>query len=146
MRRHEALIPLSHNHHHALAQARRLRDDATGDAEIRVARAREFVDFFHNDSVEHFRAEEENVFPLVVAHPEIRPLLMQVLIEHLEIRALVNGLEDELETGGVRGGTLIQLSQKLEEHVRLEEKKVFPLIERLAPDALRVLAKVARTA
>ena len=97
-----------------------------------MARAREFVAFFKSDSVAHFRKEEEELFPLVVRHREIRPLLMQLLIEHVEIHALVRRLEEQIETYLVRGETLAELGQKLQDHVRLEEKKVFPLIERLA--------------
>ena len=125
-------MPLTHDHHHALAQARRLRRDATGEPETRMVRAREFISFFKSDSVEHFRKEEEELFPLVVQHREIRPLLMQLLIEHIEIHALVRRLEEEVESYAVRGETLAKLGSKLHDHVRLEEKKVFPLIECLA--------------
>lgn len=131
-RRAGALIPFTHDHHHALAHARRLRRDATGEPEIRMIRAREFLSFFQSDSVAHFRKEEEELFPLVVRHREIRPLLMQLLIEHIEIHALVRRLEEQIEIHSVRGETLAELGQKLQDHVRLEEKKVFPLIERLA--------------
>jgi hypothetical protein len=52
-------MPLTHDHHHALAHARRLR--AAGDAggEERLERARVFVEFFESDLLLHFREEEE---------------------------------------------------------------------------------------
>ena len=47
MRRHQALAPLSHDHHHGLAQARRLRRAADeADPERLLQVASDFVDFF----------------------------------------------------------------------------------------------------
>lgn len=67
MRRHDALIPLTHDHHHALARARRLRLAAASEnGEEQRAAAEEFVEFFEGDSVLHFREEEEILFPLVI--------------------------------------------------------------------------------
>ena len=64
-RRHNALIPLTHDHHHALHNLRLLRLAAEGDDEQRTTAARAFADFFAAHSVEHFREEEEELFPAV---------------------------------------------------------------------------------
>ena len=46
-RRHEALIPLTHDHHHTLAQARRLQDASKLEAETeRRSIANDFVNFY----------------------------------------------------------------------------------------------------
>lgn len=126
MRRHQALVPLSHDHHHALVQARRL-VRAAGSEDAATA-AGEFVRFFRADSVRHFREEEEHLFPLVADSEEARPLVVQALLEHQRLHALAARLEREPAEAEVARelGTLLQA------HVRLEERELFPLIERLA--------------
>ena len=66
--RHPALIPLSHDHHHGLALALRCRKQALGQLRPMGVkglkeRAGEFREFFANQLVPHFRAEEEVLFP-----------------------------------------------------------------------------------
>ena len=134
MKRHEALIPLSHDHHHVLKQVRRLKSAGRGDETDRLSQAESFIEFFDSDGVEHFRQEEESIFPLVVGREEATEPLAQALAEHGEIRMLVDGLRAEVREQGVHAETLSKIGTKLEGHVRLEEKMLFPLIERLVPE------------
>src|SRR5688572_15351371 len=136
--RDEALIPLTHDHHHALAAARRLALGAGGDGQERTARAEEFIAFFRADTLQHFREEEEEVFPLVVQAPEAGDALRQVMFEHLQIHAAVAALERELEGGDPTATTTERLAELLQAHIRFEEKVVFPLVEKVAdPGHLR---------
>ena len=58
MRRHPALVPLSHDHHHGLVLARRLRRAAEGsDRERQLQAAAEFVTFFASEGAGHFRED-----------------------------------------------------------------------------------------
>ena len=132
MKRHRALITLSHDHHHALVEARRLRQ-AADRGEDPADAAAAFVRFFRTSSVPHFREEEETIFPFVVQADEARPLLVQALLEHQELHALTAALEDG---GNDVRATMRDLGERLEAHVRLEERELFPLIERLAAAAL----------
>ena len=136
MRRHDALIPLSHDHHHALAQVRGLRSAAETSDESRMESARAFLDFFRDDTLGHFRQEEEKVFPLGVDSPELRETLGQVMFEHLRIHRLVLGLQEAVDNGAVSPDQMVQLAGVLERHIRFEEKVVFPEIERVAADLL----------
>jgi hypothetical protein len=77
MKRHPALIPLSHDHHHALVEARRLRRAADTPKSAAVARA--FLRFFAGETVGHFRDEEELLFPRLVEFDAARELLVQAL-------------------------------------------------------------------
>jgi hypothetical protein len=52
MKRHPALVPLSHDHHHALVEARRLRRAA--DSPESAAAAAAFLRFFAYETVRHF--------------------------------------------------------------------------------------------
>lgn len=96
-RRHDSLIPLSQDHHHALAQARRLEEAASmpSVAERRRA-ADDFVNFYLGRLLRHFREEEELFFAPLVDFPEARDLVMQVIAEHLRIHALVRALRRQL--------------------------------------------------
>ena len=78
MKRHRALIPLSHDHHHALVEARRLRRAAGGADATGAARA--FLRFFADESTRHFRDEEERLFPTVVDVEETREPIVQALL------------------------------------------------------------------
>lgn len=132
MKRHESLIPLTHDHHHALAQGRRLRLTATGTVDERVAQARLFLKFFYSDTLKHFREEEEIVFPLIQKASDMKGTLERATLEHLHIRALVHALEEEAEEGIVTEKTVLRVAAFLERHIRFEEKVVFPLIETVA--------------
>ena len=131
MKRHQALIPLSHDHHHALVEARRLRR-AADRSEDPSGPATAFIRFFRTSSVPHFREEEETLFPLVIDVEEARELLVQALLDHQHMYALVAALE----AGDDVRATMRALGERLEAHVRLEERALFPLIERVASAAL----------
>lgn len=146
MKRHESLIPLTHDHHHALAQARRLRLAAKQDDGERLRQAREFVDFFESDTLRHFREEEELVFPFVVDEVEAAPVLNRIMMEHLRIHAVVRALKWELERGSPGAATMSRLATLLEQHIRLEEKSLFPLIERTVPAILLDEVTLAKAA
>ena len=131
MKRLQALIPVSHDHHHALVEAKRLRRAADRDDDPSGA-ATAFVRFFRTSSVPHFREEEETLFPLVIDVEEARTLLVQALLDHQHLHALVT----TLEAGRDVRATMRELGERLEAHVRLEERQLFPLIERVAAAAL----------
>jgi hypothetical protein len=131
MKRHRALIPLSHDHHQALVAARRLRRAADAEEDPADAVAA-FVRFFRTSSVPHFREEEETIFPLVIDNHEARPLVVQALLDHQQLHALTA----MLETADDVGATMHELGQLLEAHVRFEERTLFPLVERLVGDSL----------
>ena len=136
MKRNEHLMPLTHDHHHALVQARRLKLSAAEAPERRLEAGRGFLDFYERDTLLHFREEEEVVFPLVVGHEEAQAPLARLLMEHLRIHALVHQLRAETDVGLAPPDTLSELGTTLEQHVRFEEKTMFPLIERLVAPAL----------
>ncbi|HZJ50208.1 MAG TPA: hemerythrin domain-containing protein [Actinomycetota bacterium] len=136
MKRHDALIPLSHDHHHALAHARRLRRSAdSDDADGRLARAGDFLRFFSEDTLRHFREEEELLFPMLLERADSPPdVLVQILIEHVRIHGLVRRLSSEVESGSVESDTLLETGKLLQFHIRLEERTLFPLIEELVTE------------
>ena len=133
-RRHDGLIPLTHDHHHALAQTRRLKNAAKGDGHDLLGQSRAFLDFFHDETLNHFREEEEIVFPLAVEDGRARELLARALMEHLQIHALVSRLEVEIGKSRVAAESASELATALEAHIRFEEGKVFPLLEEVVAE------------
>jgi quercetin dioxygenase-like cupin family protein len=137
VRRHPALIELSHHHHHALAASRRLATAARGTAGERLDAARAFVAFFDGRGVAHFRNEEERVFPLLLADDtDPPPQLAQALMEHARLHARAADIRTGVVAGDVEPELLDRTSMLLAAHVRLEERELFPLVERCASDRL----------
>jgi quercetin dioxygenase-like cupin family protein len=122
-------VPLSVDHHHALAEARRLRRAAGWDAEGRRSAAESFRAFFRHDTVRHFREEEELVFPLLAMDGEDAELTL-ALAQHARIRALV-----ELIGRDPSPARLTELGTLLADHVRLEERVLFERVQELCGDA-----------
>lgn len=131
MKRHPALVHLSHDHHHALVEARRLRRAAGGTDAAAAATA--FTSFFADVTVPHFREEEELLFPLAAWSEEARPHIVQALLDHQQLHALTARLRDPSEA---LPATMTAVADLLEQHVRREERVLFPLLEQIAADRL----------
>lgn len=166
MKRHPALRDLSSDHHLGLVQARRLVNaagsdavgsqstgvtGATGDAgaealaadEVTEAAkvAHDFLAFWAEHTVRHFREEEEVLLPAFARYgdPSLEPVV-RVLVEHVHIRRLVDDLGSQVEAGRPSMQTMRAIGELLRAHIRHEEDVLFPLIEEAMPEeALRVL-------
>jgi quercetin dioxygenase-like cupin family protein len=112
VRRHPALVPLSHDHHETLVAARALR---RGD--------RSRLDQLRPELERHFREEEELVFPLLGGLDPAPPELAEACVQHAQIRARLDEPDEEL-------------GELLEAHVRLEERVLFELVQEVAAEAL----------
>lgn len=89
-------------------------------------RAAEVRAFFDNSLVNHFRAEEEALFPTIVTLVATSaPMIDQLLMEHEQIRASVAQLQGKAGLGKM----LFDFGDLLERHVRTEERELFPLFE-----------------
>ena len=145
VKRHRALIPLSHDHHDALVAARRLRRGADGPDPL--AAATTFLAFFASSVVPHLREEEELLFPRVVDAEEAHELVVQALLEHQRLHLAAAELGDLVahdRTDGPTGRRMRELATLLEGHVRLEERQLFPLIETmLSEETLTALVNAA---
>ena len=53
----------------------------------------------------------------------------EMVSDHARIRTLVMGLQGEIGSGGVDRETLREIGERLEAHIRLEERRVFPMME-----------------
>jgi hemerythrin-like domain-containing protein len=145
VRRHDALIPLTHDHHHALHNLRLLRRASDEDDAGRLDAARTFAAFFREHSVLHFREEEEEIFPLVISHPEApTDGVVRVLVEHVRLHAMVKALEAQVARGSVEAVLMQELADLLRGHIRFEEDDLFPAIERLVGEELGAVSLAER--
>jgi hypothetical protein len=138
MKRSPALVTLSHDHHQALSIAQKLRR-ATADTagEARAA----FVAYWDGHGRGHFRLEEEILLPAYASHGDSHhPLVARALCDHVAIRARADALlVDEAPDPAV----LHELGMCLADHVRLEERELFPLVEAALPAARLVAVATA---
>lgn len=148
MKRHPDLREFSDDHHRGLVNARRLRKAASGgDGRAAKEAALDFLGLWREETSPHFRKEEEVLLPVLARHGqdvEAEPVA-RMLAQHAWIRGLVMELSDQVSRDGARAETLRELSEQLEEHIRLEERVVFPWAEQALPeDALHeVSARLA---
>jgi len=121
VKRAEALRPLSREHLVALLAAKKLKE-AGGLEEA----TRAFLDFWHADGRSHFRVEEEVLLPVWAMHAEVdRDGVGRMLDEHLAIRREAL----RLEAGEASLEEARELGRLLHDHVRFEERQLFPKAE-----------------
>jgi hemerythrin-like domain-containing protein len=121
MKRDEALRPLSREHLNALHAAKVLREGNDLEAISEV-----FLDFWEGGGQGHLRIEEEVLLPHWARHAEVdRPGVARMLEEHLAIRR--ESLR--LEAGAATLEQAQELGRLLHDHVRFEERRLFPAIE-----------------
>jgi hemerythrin-like domain-containing protein len=139
MKRAQALRPLSREHLGALLAAKKLRE-ATDLEEARGY----FIEFWRQGGQRHFRIEEEVLLPTWAVHAEVdKPGVSRMLDEHLRIRREAL----RLEAGEASLGEAQELGRLLDDHVRFEERELFPIVEEaLDEDSLKQLASAIERA
>jgi type IV secretory pathway protease TraF len=102
-RRHDALILLTHDHHHALVQASALIVASEADERARVEAARTFLGSYRRDTLFRFHEEADMLFPwLLDSIDSVPQALISVLVEHVRIHGMVTRLKTAVEQGGRR--------------------------------------------
>jgi mannose-6-phosphate isomerase-like protein (cupin superfamily) len=135
MKRHPSLRKFSDDHHGGLVQARRLRQVRDGGSEPREV-ARSFLRYWEKDTSPHFREEEEVLLAVYARHGGdlgAEPI-QEMVADHARIRGFVITLIEEDRSGEVSTDTLRKIGERLEAHIRLEERRVFPLVEAALPE------------
>lgn len=115
---------LSHDHHHALVLARRARRADEHPETERAALWSEICARFATELEPHFRIEEMHLFPPLREVNE-DDLVELALEQHEALRTLVKSVEPQLHEFGVL----------LDEHVRYEERTLFPRAQDVLPPA-----------
>jgi iron-sulfur cluster repair protein YtfE (RIC family) len=123
MRRSPELAVLSREHHHALELALRLKRASTEQVDALAADAAEF---WRRESMEHFRLEEEFLLPALARHsrPDDHDI-RRTRSDHTELRRGFG----ELQGRSSDVNALRELGELLSDHVRFEERVLFPRVE-----------------
>lgn len=133
MKRHEALAPLSRDHHGTLILAQLLKKNAPEYKGLPVT-SKEKVSYamqqFDQHIEKHFQQEEMMLDMVKNCHPEINELGIQIANEHKQLKALFLLLDnaDDLEK------IMDELGNALEAHIRKEERVLFPLVQEHCPE------------
>jgi hypothetical protein len=137
MQRSPQLVPLSHDHHVALEVALVLTRATT---ETRPAAAARHTAHWHERGARHFAAEEAAFTPALLPGDDVwRAHVERMLAEHEELR----GLARELESGDPALPRVVRTGARLRDHVRFEERVLFPYAEAHLP--AEALDEVGRT-
>lgn len=113
IKRHEALKPLSRDHHHGLLLCWKIREGLKRN--ISHDRIKKYTDFFFTCQLRpHFRFEEEEIFPLL---KKSHPMRIQAEREHSRLESLFKAQADE--------DTFASIEKELNRHIRFEERELF---------------------
>lgn len=141
LKRHESLQPFSRDHYVGLVQAQRLMRAAINpDAEERRKVVANFVAAWDREIDAHFVDEERLLSDLAL--PAERARLLE---EHAALRAHAARARVLCEQGHPSPQWMIDLGKLLNDHIRWEERCLFPSIERRADEPrLRELGERTR--
>jgi iron-sulfur cluster repair protein YtfE (RIC family) len=134
MKRHKALILLSHDHHKGLLLAQLLKKNAPpykGLPKDPSGKMNYAIEAFKSDLTIHFKDEEEILFPLLRNKTaEIDELINELLDEHKKIEDGISSLNksDDLVNDLDKIGVI------LEKHIRKEERILFQKAQSILSD------------
>jgi hemerythrin-like domain-containing protein len=121
MLRNKNLVPLSHQHQHALALCVRL-DRALQAGPVDPAPWQsEINQHFQQEISVHFAAEESQVFPVARRFAEFVPLVEELLAEHASLRDYFT----KAQAGALDSAALGEFVERLARHIRKEERQLF---------------------
>lgn len=125
MLRDKNLIPLSHQHQHALALCVRIdRAVQAGEVDLDPWQA-EIQQIFEQEISVHFAAEEKELFPAAEKFSELRPLADELRGEHQVLRRFFSrAAERAFDRDELR-----RFGETLSTHVRKEERQLFQEIQ-----------------
>ena len=132
MKRHEALVQLSRDHHFGLLLCWKLKEGLK--REISPERMSRYIQLFYQENLKpHFAEEEETLFPLLGGE---NALIKEAISQHRTFEKMIaEGFESP--------GKIEDFRSLLELHIRTEERQIFPEIEEKADaEALNNLLKL----
>ena len=123
MKRHEALVQLSRDHHFGLLLCWKLKEGLKRD--VSVERMSKYIGLFYLQNLKpHFAEEEESIFKVL---GEEHPLIKEAISQHRIFKKMI---EDGFKTPQ----QIEEFRALLELHIRTEERQIFPEIETQATD------------
>ncbi len=127
MLRDKSLIPLSHQHQHALALCVRIERAAPIPENNLSAWQSEIAQIFQAEIAIHFDAEEKLIFPSARRFETLASLVEELLDDHASLRESFN----RAEKGNMNAAELTEFVKKLSAHIRKEERQLFERMQEL---------------
>lgn len=126
LHRDQALQPLSRQHHQGLMVSLLLSKGLKKQSATKPMR--DFIlQFWQDDLLKHFEAEEQALAPIANAYATLEPLISRMLLEHQQILLIINRINNEARAEQL--DTIKEFADKLEQHIRFEERELFEQIQ-----------------
>jgi iron-sulfur cluster repair protein YtfE (RIC family) len=135
MKRHIALQPLSREHHQGLLLAQLLRNDAPDYRGLPTdlpGKIQYAIEQFQQLLLPHFKKEEILFQKSTGLHADLDSLIKDAIAEHTTLQKLFAALKE----GTTDSHKLHTIGTLLYDHIRREERLLFPLLEHHCPPAL----------
>ncbi len=122
-KRHSALQPFSRDHHTGLVTAQNILSASEKDRPMMKSAVQDFVSSWQQEIASHFDEEERLLLPFM--KPEDKTRMKE---DHDKLRqyaqSAINNIQDVLNKK-----LLMNLAQTLKNHIRWEERHLFPFLE-----------------
>lgn len=126
IKRNKNIQPLSREHHFGLLFCWKIRTGIKKNVEVN--RIVKYVDYFFDTYMEqHFKTEETLLFNQVK-----HDMCKKAYDDHQQIKSIITSV---LQGNGDTIENLRELADRVDEHIRFEERNLFPLLESLLADA-----------
>ncbi|QDP86168.1 hemerythrin domain-containing protein [Chryseobacterium sp. SNU WT5] len=121
MKRHEALVQLSRDHHFGLLLCWKLKEGMK--KEVSADRMGKYIEVFYQHNLKpHFAEEESTIFKIL---GNDHPLITEAISQHHAFKSMIDDGFETMEQ--------IEIFRSLLElHIRTEERQIFPEIEKQA--------------
>ena len=131
IKRSKELAPLSREHHDGLLFVYKIRQGLK--LHISKDRIASFCAWNWNSRFDlHFKKEENSLVPVL---GEAHAMIKRMLEEHQTIRQLFAGINHDADVAAFEN-----LAKNINDHIRFEERQLFPLIEQTAsPQRLKAI-------
>ncbi len=136
MLRDKSLIPLSHQHQHALALCVRIdRAQPIPATDLEIWQS-EIEQSFEQEIKIHFSAEEQVLFPAAREFSELIPVVEDLIADHIALRESFS----QAKATSMSTETLPAFAKYLCNHIRKEERQLFERLQQLmSPEKLSAL-------
>jgi hemerythrin-like domain-containing protein len=125
MKRHDSIVALSREHHFGLLFCWKIRQGIK--KQVSAARMRPYIKYFWQQHLEQHFSEVENLLFSLVNDD----LTEQAIMEHKRIKQLVEAIVHAADASSIELNTL---ANTVDDHIRFEERKLFPHIEQQLSD------------
>jgi hemerythrin-like domain-containing protein len=126
LHRDQALQPLSRQHHQGLMVSLLLSKGLKKN--LTTKPMRDFIlQFWQDDLQKHFEVEEQYLTPIAKSYATLEPLITRMLLEHQQIVLIINRINNEARAEQLE--TIKEFADKLEQHIRFEERELFEQIQ-----------------